>query len=421
MSPHLYPTRLCTAVTMMMPLLLLALSTMSTAQGGPRRGVYDGDGSGIRQLQSTSILRELVYSRGDTTVTAKLFGHIDRYAYWFIDLLVGTPQQRTSLIVDTGSTLPGFTCEIPEAHVGTHIDPRFDMNKSSTAQWLSCDECPSTIRTQCRNEKCYYHQSYTEGSSIEGYWFKDYVSLDDHNELNPAVMTKLGCHTSENKLFYTQKANGIMGMAPPRADSQTVLQTLFNSENNQVDKSLFSMCLATWGGELVVGGYNATKHTSSVNWAPMSTERGFYYLDIESFGLYPEDQPSTVKGVTTVTDIATDKDSFGNAMVDSGTTYTYLPPQIFKSFTAAVDEACKDGACGGATRKDRTCWVSPGNDTSSFPVFRFTIGGKHRLWHPTFYMYNKANSNTYCYTLEDNHARETVLGASWMQGHDIIF
>ncbi|KAF4751608.1 hypothetical protein FOZ62_019877, partial [Perkinsus olseni] len=147
MSPHLYPTRLCTAVTMMMPLLLLALSTMSTAQGGPRRGVYDGDGSGIRQLQSTSILRELVYSRGDTTVTAKLFGHIDRYAYWFIDLLVGTPQQRTSLIVDTGSTLPGFTCEIPEAHVGTHIDPRFDMNKSSTAQWLSCDECPSTIRT----------------------------------------------------------------------------------------------------------------------------------------------------------------------------------------------------------------------------------------------------------------------------------
>lgn len=56
-----------------------------------------------------------------------------------------------------------------------------------------------------------YHQSYTEGSSIEGYWFEDYVSLDDHDELNPAVMTKLGCHTSENKLFYTQKANGRRG------------------------------------------------------------------------------------------------------------------------------------------------------------------------------------------------------------------
>ncbi|EER10111.1 conserved hypothetical protein [Perkinsus marinus ATCC 50983] len=167
-----------------------------------------------------------------------------------------------------------------------------------------------------------YHQSYTEGSSIEGYWFEDYVSLDDHDELNPAVMTKLGCHTSENKLFYTQKANGIMGMAPSRGGGRTVLETLFDSKENPVDKSLFSMCLATWGGQLVVGGYNATRHTSSVSWAPMSTDRGYYYISIQSLGVYPEDQPSTVKAVTGAKEISTDQASFGDAMVDSGTTYT---------------------------------------------------------------------------------------------------
>ncbi|EEQ98691.1 hypothetical protein Pmar_PMAR024903, partial [Perkinsus marinus ATCC 50983] len=52
------------------------------------------------------------------------------------------------------STLPGFTCEIPKAHVGNHIDPHFDINKSSTAKWLSCDDCPATFRTQCREDKC---------------------------------------------------------------------------------------------------------------------------------------------------------------------------------------------------------------------------------------------------------------------------
>lgn len=46
----------------------------------------------------------VVLLKGDTIITAKLFGHIDQYAYWFIDLLVGTPQQRTSLIVDTGGS-----------------------------------------------------------------------------------------------------------------------------------------------------------------------------------------------------------------------------------------------------------------------------------------------------------------------------
>ncbi|KAF4678028.1 hypothetical protein FOL47_006979 [Perkinsus chesapeaki] len=337
------------------------------------RESYDGAGRGIRQLYSN--LRELVYSRGGTTLTAKLFGHIDRYAYWFVDLLVGSPQQRTSLIVDTGSS--------------------------------------------------HYHQSYTEGSSIEGYWFKDYVSLDDQDERNPPVMTKLGCHTSETKLFYTQKANGIMGMAPSRSDSRTVLDTLFNSKDNPIDKSLFSMCLATWGGELVVGGYNATKHTSSVNWAPMSTDKGFYYIDIDYFGIHLEDQSSNVsKSVNTVKDIATDKGSFGNAMVDSGTTYTYLPPEMYKGFSLAIEEACKNGACGGATSQDRKCWMSPKNDTSSFPVFRFTIGGKNRLWYPKFYMYNKADTNIYCYTVEDNHVRETVLGNNddaTRMGHDIIF
>lgn len=74
------------------------------------------------------------------------------------------------------------------------------------------------------------------------------------------------------------------------------------------------MCLATWGGQLVVGGYNATRHTyrssvvsivieafrSSVSWAPMSTDRGYYYISIQSLGVYPEDQPSTVKAVTGV-------------------------------------------------------------------------------------------------------------------------
>mmetsp|Transcript_27807 Transcript_27807/g.23807 ORF Transcript_27807/g.23807 Transcript_27807/m.23807 type:complete len:142 (-) Transcript_27807:85-510(-) len=114
------------------------------------RESYDGAGRGIRQLYSN--LRELVYSRGGTTLTAKLFGHIDRYAYWFVDLLVGSPQQRTSLIVDTGSTVPAFTCEIEDSHVGNHIDPHFNIKKSIqnrstiTSRW-----CHShyTIRLLC--------------------------------------------------------------------------------------------------------------------------------------------------------------------------------------------------------------------------------------------------------------------------------
>ena len=41
---------------------------------------------------------------------ARLYGNVHEYAYYFVDILIGNPiPQRTSLIVDTGSTV----CELP--------------------------------------------------------------------------------------------------------------------------------------------------------------------------------------------------------------------------------------------------------------------------------------------------------------------
>jgi len=34
--------------------------------------------------------------------SARLYGNINEYAYYFVDLLVGTPPQRVSVILDTG-------------------------------------------------------------------------------------------------------------------------------------------------------------------------------------------------------------------------------------------------------------------------------------------------------------------------------
>lgn len=46
-----------------------------------------------------------------------------RYAYYFIDLMVGTPPQLTSVIVDTGSHLLAFPCGGCD-QCGHHLVPR---------------------------------------------------------------------------------------------------------------------------------------------------------------------------------------------------------------------------------------------------------------------------------------------------------
>merc|ERR1719346_392320 len=97
---------------------------------------------------STFILVFNVYMTGRLTVaiyepsshieSARLYGNINQYAYYFTDLLVGAPDpQRVSVIVDTGSSLCGFPCE-GCSHCGQHIDPPFNIKNSESAEWIHC-------------------------------------------------------------------------------------------------------------------------------------------------------------------------------------------------------------------------------------------------------------------------------------------
>lgn len=84
----------------------------------------------------------------------------------------------------------------------------------------------------------------------------------------------MGCHSNENNLFYTQKArkiersqsqlnslealfeaNGIMGIGPSALDREAILDKIFK-DRAHVSHKIFSICLAEWGGQFNVGGYD---------------------------------------------------------------------------------------------------------------------------------------------------------------------
>lgn len=52
-------------------------------------------------------------------------------------------------------------------------------------------------------------------------------------EDNQPVFASLGCHTDERKLFYTQKVNGILGLAPHRITGKSnVLKDLYQDHGD---------------------------------------------------------------------------------------------------------------------------------------------------------------------------------------------
>lgn len=98
------------------------------------------------------------------------------YGTHYATIWVGTPPQRKSVIIDTGSHFTAFPCKgckgCGEEH---HTDKYFDQDASSTFRPLTCkkarkepeDKCPAG--TECIVGKCILTQTYTEGSSWEAF------------------------------------------------------------------------------------------------------------------------------------------------------------------------------------------------------------------------------------------------------------
>ena len=70
--------------------------------------------------------------------TVPVYGS-DNLKYYFADLWVGTPAQKQSVIVDTGSDYLAFPCSYCAAgNCGNHKDPVLDMSKDTAAKPMAC-------------------------------------------------------------------------------------------------------------------------------------------------------------------------------------------------------------------------------------------------------------------------------------------
>lgn len=215
-------------------------------------------------LGLTRRLLGIAQSHTKTVQHADMYGGIYDYAYYFISILVGTPPQRQSVILDSGSSLLGFPCS-ECVHCGKqHIDRGFVVSESSTAKRMSCSDSKCLTKRCGSNGMCRYSQGYSEGSSIEGTFVSDMVALGEiADRSDPIRFDYIGCHDRETNLFTTQKASGIFGVSYPKRGKQpTLIDALF--ESPLTDTKVFSICASEDGGELTVGGFNSSKHLPSM-------------------------------------------------------------------------------------------------------------------------------------------------------------
>jgi len=261
----------------------------------------------------------------DNTINS--FPLMQGYGSHYVTAYVGTPPQRTTLLVDTGSSQTAFPCLCCKNGCGDHTDSYFDPAKSSTYHKLSCNEC--ALPGRCvSNDQCSVENHYLEGSGWKGVQSSDKFFLGNkHDEDNMKARSlgvdfTFGCECDESGLFLEQLENGIIGLI----DTEFLLTNNLH-KNKKISRNQFSICFG-WemtatkegvhSGLMVIGGVDKRHHKT-----PMVFATNFspgYFVKIRA--LYFQKTSKTNENEVSL--IPANYADVPNSAVDTGTTYTIL-------------------------------------------------------------------------------------------------
>eukprot|EP00980_Cylindrotheca_fusiformis_P003698 scaffold821_cov122-Cylindrotheca_fusiformis.AAC.2 len=398
------------------------------------------------------------------------------YGTHYVDLWCGSPTaQRQTVIVDTGSGVTAFPCSTC-VHCGVpdhHIDALFQEDQSNTYQIVRCSgphDCTSH-HSSCHKDHCVISQGYSEGSRYDAVEAIDRCYIGGSHEqalvlpseqdtddsatkkeaIDPTRASQLafdldfGCETVVTNLFETQLADGILGMNNGSGPFWKQM-----SQAGKLSQDQFALCFSrqptaerkgTEAGAMTLGGVDTRLHTTPMVYTTeaLGNNGREDYWNVKIRKIYFRSDGALPTFVE-LTESQSNAD-YQSAIVDSGTTDTYLTKTLRKAFEQQFE-------AWTGRQYEIEAWSVTSEELNSFPtlVFQFESTQEDNsgidpestpgLTGPTFdpenpydvlvavppshYMEYDPSTNKYTPRVYLTKSSQT-LGANTMMGHDILF
>ena len=357
--------------------------------------------------------RTLDYDKEDSFLEEVYGDSYDLY-YYYATLYLGPKKIPQTYILDTGSPTTTSPCSQCNS-CGKHLNKPYELNDSSKIIKCYSDACNLVPSSTCSNNQCGFSIHYSEGSRLAGFFNMQEVYFERINKI-PNITTQsftipIGCTTTETHLFVSQKADGIMGL---NNSGKSFVSLLFKSK--AISKDLFTICFGQNDGYFSIGEIDTTFHKTKIEYIPLVDGGSNFFVNINYMKVGDK--------------IVSTKKYKG--FLDSGTTISYFPKDIYKSIINEFESICDKynkkcgifknmvnvGYCGffdSIEDKEKALNEYWPNITIAFEGHTYVLTPKDYYYD---YTENKIGA---CLGFEGEWALKITLGGTFMHGHDIIF
>ena len=256
---------------------------------------------------------------------------------YIMNLSIGTPPVPVIAIVDTGSDLTWTQCR-PCTHCYKQVVPFFDPKNSSTYRDSSCGTsfCLALGNDRsCRNgKKCTFMYSYADGSFTGGNLAVETLTVAS-TAGKPVSFPgfAFGCVHRSGGIF-DEHSSGIVGLGVAELSMISQLKSTINGR--------FSYCLlpvftdSSMSSRINFGRSGIVSGAGTVSTPLVMKGPDTYYYLITLEGFSVGKKRLSYKGFSKKAEVEE-----GNIIVDSGTTYTYLPLEFYVKLEESVAHSIK--------------------------------------------------------------------------------
>lgn len=335
--------------------------------------------------------------------------------YTWID--IGTPNVSFLVALDVGSDLLWVPCDCVQcaplsASYYSSLDrdlSEYRPSGSSSSRHVPCSHqlCESSLNCKSSKQQCPYTiDYYTENTSSSGLLVEDTLhlaSVDDH-KLNTSVQASviIGCGMKQSGGYLDGVApDGLMGLGPGEISVPSVLAKAGLIRNS------FSMCFDDEDSGRIYFGDKGPPTQESTHFLPSDGKYETYIVGVEACCI----------GNSCL------KQMGFSAVVDSGTSFTFLPNEVYERIAKEFDRQINATITSYPGYPWKYCYKSSSQELPKVPHLKlvFPLNNSFVVFNPVFVVYGIQGISGFCLAVQPMEGDVGTIGQNFMTGYRMVF